>query len=331
MFGNPQDKAKSVSSHQQPQPQPPKRPQRLTMAPYLTPEQLETFDREGMLCIPDFLTAEQTQSLLQRSRDLLSQCDLSTHPKTTFKTADKDHIGDKYFFESADRVSFFFDTDAFDEAGELVVPLARAINKVGHGLHIHDEAFKEITFDAKVQQIARDLSYIEPKVLQSMCIFKQPVAGQKLTRNNAVPPHTDATFLFTKPRQTALGFWFALEDCSEENGCLKYLPGTHKKYPVTKRFVRSTAMNDGGGCEFEEVAPEQPIEETEQDYVTVPCKAGSLILINNSVLHKSENNKSKKSRFAYAFHAIEGTAEYDDRNWLQVPYEGGSNFSELYV
>ena len=60
-------------------------------------EQLSTFEREGMLCIPDFLTPEQTAKLLAESKTLLSNCDLSTHPKTTFKTADDDHIGDKYF------------------------------------------------------------------------------------------------------------------------------------------------------------------------------------------------------------------------------------------
>lgn len=63
----------------------------------LTKEQLSTFEREGMLCIPDFLTPEQTAKLLAESKTLLSNCDLSTHPKTTFKTADDDHIGDKYF------------------------------------------------------------------------------------------------------------------------------------------------------------------------------------------------------------------------------------------
>ncbi|WLF81092.1 hypothetical protein PVL30_004888 [Lodderomyces elongisporus] len=300
---------------------------------YLTPEQINTFQEEGMLCIPNFLSHDQTQALLKRSKDLLQQCDLSTHPKTTFKTSDDDHIGDTYFYESADRISYFFDTDAFNTQGELTKPLDKAINKIGHGLHIHDQIFNEVTFDTNVKQIATDLEYKEPKVLQSMCIFKQPVVDENASldktdeRDNAVPPHTDATFLYTKPTQTAMGYWFALEDCTEENGCLKYLPGTHKKYPVTKRFVRSKGLE--GGCQFEQVANDVPIEETEKDYVTVPCKAGSLILINHSVLHKSEKNRSRNSRYAYAFHIIEGTAEYDEKNWLQVPYSGGSDFSRL--
>ncbi len=54
------------------------------------------------------------------------------------------------------------------------------------------------------------------------------------------------------------------------------------------------------------------------------CKAGTLVLIHGSVLHKSEKNLSEKSRFIYTFHMIEGDkarATYDERNWLQPSEE----------
>ncbi|KAI5957236.1 hypothetical protein KGF54_000164 [Candida jiufengensis] len=292
--------------------------------PGLTNDQKEFFDKEGMLCIENFLTPEETNQLLEQSKLLLTKVDLSNHTKTTFKTADEDHIGDKYFFESADKTSFFFDIDAFTSNGELTVELSKAINKIGHGLHIQNPLFKKVTFSDSVKQIAKDLNYKDPKVLQSMCIFKQPISGDVKERDNAVPPHNDATFLFTNP-QSAVGFWIALEDCTLENGCLSYIPGTHKTYPVSKRFVRTNGLQ--GGCKFEQLEDEKPVE---GEYKHVPCKAGSLILIHNSVLHKSEKNKSDKSRYAYAFHIIDGVTEYDNKNWLQVPYEGGSEFSKLY-
>ena len=290
----------------------------------LTQSQLDTVHNEGMVCIENFLTPKQTSQLLNQAKKLLAQCDLSNHPKTTFKTSDDDHIGDRYFYESADKISYFFDTDAFDVDGNLTIELSKAINKIGHGLHIDDPLFEEITFDDKVKAIARDLKFVEPQVLQSMCIFKQPVDNKSTERDNAVPPHNDATFLFTDP-QTAIGFWIALEDCTEENGCLSYIPGTHKTYPVSKRFVRKDGLNLG--CTFEQLQKDKPVE---GKYKLVPCEAGSLILIHNSVLHKLEKNKSDKSRYAYAFHVIDGVAKYDEKNWLQVPYEGGSNFLRLY-
>ena len=42
-----------------------------------------------------------------------------------------------------------------------------------------------------------------------------------------MPSHNDSTFLYTDP-PSAIGFWFALEDCTLENGCLSFLPGSHR-------------------------------------------------------------------------------------------------------
>lgn len=54
-----------------------------------------------------------------------------------------------------------------------------------------------------------------------MIICKQPEIG------GAVPSHQDSTFLFTEA-PSAVGFWYALEDATLENGCLSFLPGSHK-------------------------------------------------------------------------------------------------------
>ncbi|ABN65838.1 phytanoyl-CoA dioxygenase [Scheffersomyces stipitis CBS 6054] len=296
----------------------------------LNEEQVKQYRDEGMICIPDFLTKHEISQLLDRSHELLQDFKIEEHPRTQFKTDDNDHIGDEYFFNSSDKIGFFFDTDAFDKNGNLQYPVQQAINKIGHGLHMKDSLFHKITFDEKVKAIAKSLDYVDPRVLQSMLIFKQPAkADVSNERDNAVPPHTDATFLYTEPL-SAIGFWYALEDCTIVNGCLQYLPGSHKVYPVHKRFVKV----DGGskGCNFIDIAKEVPVKESPEDYKIVECKAGSLILIHNSVLHKSEKNHSNKSRFAYAFHVIDGTANYDNLNWLQVPPgpSGGTEFSKLY-
>ena len=42
------------------------------------------------------------------------------------------------------------------------------------------------------------------------------------------------------------------------------------------------------------------------------------MLIHGSVLHKSDHNRSDKSRWIYTFHMIEGDAEYPKDNWFVV-------------
>jgi ectoine hydroxylase-related dioxygenase (phytanoyl-CoA dioxygenase family) len=160
-----------------------------------------------------------------------------------------------------------------------------------------------------------------------MVICKQREIG------GAVPPHQDSTFLYTNP-PSAVGFWYALEDATLENGCLSFLPGSHRWAPVEKRLVRKsgdagTEMVDNEGPRFPQGA-EYGVErrEDEGSYVPGEVKAGDLVLIHGNLLHKSEKNLSQKGRIIYTFHIIEGDGrEYDKRNWLQPPKEGFTKLS----
>lgn len=157
-----------------------------------------------------------------------------------------------------------------------------------------------------------------------MIICKQPEIG------GAVPPHQDSAFLYTNP-PSAVGFWYALEDATVENGCLSFAKGSHRRRPVEKRFVRSkdgkgTKFTDVEGARFPAQLDTQESQGYDESYDLGPVKAGSLILIHGNIMHKSEKNTSAKSRFIYTFHMIEGQNDYDEHNWLQPP---GQGFSKL--
>jgi hypothetical protein len=291
----------------------------------LSDEQLEFWQNNGYVLIPDALSREQVDHLLAEVQALLNGFSLVDHPLTRFSTGEQsDHVGDDYFLTSGDKVRFFFEEDAFGTDGNLLKPKEKAINKIGHYLHQLSEPFNKISMTETNAGIAHDLGFHDPRVLQSMVICKQPEIGGR------VPPHQDSVFLYTDP-PSAVGFWYALEDCTLENGCLAFAPGSHKRAPIRERFVRS---NEGSGTTFiendgsswpEDLEPKNSIS-SDETYEPGEVKAGTLVLIHGNILHKSEKNTSSRGRIIYTFHVIEGDHRYDERNWLQPPTEG---FSKL--
>ena len=88
-----------------------------------------------------------------------------------------------------------------------------------------------------------------------------------------VPSHQDSVFVYTDP-PSAVGFWFALEDCTTTNGCLSFVPGSHKTSPIAKRFVRQ----ESGGTEFITIGEE--IEEPDASKFKIEeCPAGLYLLL----------------------------------------------------
>ncbi|PVV04452.1 hypothetical protein BB560_001050 [Smittium megazygosporum] len=266
---------------------------------------------------------EEVAMLRKEAERLLKELDVSTHPMTTFSTGTKgrEHIGDSYFLDSWDKISYFFEEGAIKDE-ELAVEKEKAVNKIGHSLHELSAPFKQISHSSKVKQIASALGLKNPIILQSMLIFKQPEIG------GLVPPHQDSSFLYTEP-PSARGFWFALEDCTLSNGCLEYIPGS-QTVPVRQRFVRKA---DNSGTEFIDLPGSEASADAwknvdESKYVPIEVKSGSLVLIHGNMIHRSSPNLSSSSRWIYTFHCIEGDYPYDSKNWLQ-PSEG-KHLTKLY-
>jgi phytanoyl-CoA hydroxylase len=109
-----------------------------------------------------------------------------------------------------------------------------------------------------------------------------------------------------------VGFWFAIDDASIENGCMWALPGGHR-LPVRGRSRLNEARD---ASVLDVIVPEPyPLE----GLVALEARRGTLIVLDGALPHLSGANRSDRPRHAYTLHAIDGVAEYLPDNWLQRP------------
>jgi phytanoyl-CoA hydroxylase len=268
----------------------------------LPAEAIDAFHRDGVLIVENFKTRHECEALRTRANALV----LEHGPRaagTIFSTKRPQHADSNYFTQSANSIGVFFEEEAFDADGKLAYPLPLAVNKLGHAMHDLDPVFSAFSKGSALQAISASLGVANPRVMQSMYIFKQPSIGGE------VVCHQDSTYLYTDP-MSVIGYWFAIDDAHTGNGCLGGLPGEHRK-GLKSLFRRQP----DGRLDTETLVAGIEWDMTKLEWLEVP--AGTLIVFSGCFPHLSNANRSAQARHAYTLHAVDGACAYPVDNWLQ--------------
>uniref|UniRef100_A0A8C9T068 Phytanoyl-CoA dioxygenase domain-containing protein 1 n=1 Tax=Scleropages formosus TaxID=113540 RepID=A0A8C9T068_SCLFO len=273
----------------------------------LTDERVRKFRDEGYLVLEEFLDSKECDALRARMKEIVENMDVPAHCRIQFSTEHEEQLKAQgsadYFITSGDKIRFFFEKGVFDDKGEFIVPREQSLNKVGHAQSLNE------TFFFSSQNMVKQLGLKKPVIVQSMYIFKVQY---------------DATFLYTEPLGRVIGVWIALEDATLDNGCLWFIPGSHKS-GITRRMVR-TSKETYPLTDF--IGREQ--NHDEKLFVPAPVKKGGLVLIHGEVVHRSAQNTSDHSRQVYTFHIMESQdTHWSPENWLQPTAE--LPFPSLYT
>lgn len=151
----------------------------------------------------------------------------------------------------------------------------------------YDPYFHQMTYGSKFEKVAEIL--LEYKVIgKNMQYFNKPPLVGKPT-----PPHQDGYYFMLEPSE-AVTMWLALEEVDEENGCVRYVKGSHNQgyrpHGRTNTLGFSQGITDYGN--ESDLAAEVPI----------PAQPGDLLVHHAMTIHRADGNQSgDRTRQALGF------------------------------
>jgi phytanoyl-CoA hydroxylase len=145
-----------------------------------------------------------------------------------------------------------------------------------------DEFFRKLFTGERLLSLARSLLHEDVVPCSMQWLNKPPGAGQES------PPHQDGYYFRIQPNE-ALTFWLALDPVNEENGCLRYVPGSHKRGVLPHERSQTLGFSQslvGYG------AAERAAE------VAIHASPGDLIAHHSLTIHRADPNLSARPRRA---------------------------------
>jgi phytanoyl-CoA hydroxylase len=144
----------------------------------------------------------------------------------------------------------------------------------------HDAYFAGLIDRPKWTGVAEAL-LVDKIVAQELEWFNKPPRIGKFT-----PPHQDGYYFMLEPNE-AVTLWLALDPVDESNGCVRYLPGSHRKglRPHARTHVLgfSQGISDYSDADRQAEAP-------------MVAQPGDLLVHHAVTVHRADSNSSQRHR-----------------------------------
>lgn len=147
----------------------------------------------------------------------------------------------------------------------------------------YDERLKAVAHHPQLLAVLRKLLDAEPEMFQSMALIKPPNGREK-------PWHQDHAYFDLPPSTRVVGVWIALDPALVENGCMRVMPGWHRRGAFTHFQIRDWQLCDDQSASFK------------AECVAVPLQPGGCLLFDSYLPHGTPANQSAQRRKALQFH-----------------------------
>jgi hypothetical protein len=142
------------------------------------------------------------------------------------------------------------------------------------------------------------------------------VFGKPAGTGKEVPWHQDGQYWPIEPLATC-SVWIALDDAGPENGCLRFIPGSHRERRVFGHATQSSG----------ELVLNQRIDDAEFDEAKardVVLEAGQMSFHDIYLVHGSRPNRSGRRRAGYVLRYLPTTSVFDHARGAELAARSGN-------
>ena len=165
----------------------------------------------------------------------------------------------------------------------------RAPRKLNSPFTRHQE-FRDFVLGAELRALLEVVIGAPVELAVDQILMKPPEFG------SAKPYHQDNAYFQCTPGDHVITAWIALDDVDEENGCLRYIDGSHRGPVLSHELIPGEPHNKVPPAAFIENAIAAGRESV------APVGIGGVVLHHSHTLHTSHVNRSRRWRRGYATH-----------------------------
>ena len=221
----------------------------------VSPEQVRSYRENGFLVLPGFLNQEELEQWRVITEEAVEQ---------RLQQAATDRSGKWLLTNQNDPDAYY--AQVFTQCVKLA--------------DTH-KGMRDLMLDSRLGKLAAELAGVDGmRIWHDQALFKPPFG-------NPTGWHLDNPYWSFSSRN-AISLWVALDDATTSNGCMYYVPGTHK----SARFE-----NSGIGQNIGDLFKVYP-EWRELGTVACPCPAGSAVFHNGLTAHGAGANMTNRPRRA---------------------------------
>ncbi len=169
-----------------------------------------------------------------------------------------------------------------------------------------DNASVLLSHDLGFINYARDpmiLDMVEQLIGPDICLWNMSFFAKPALNGKKTPWHQDGRYWPIRPLATCT-VWIAIDACTVENGCLRYIPGSHR---TSRLMGHDRNDNPEYTLNLELRADEYDASKAEN----LTLEAGQMALHDIYIAHGSEENRSPDPRRGMTMRMMPTTSVYD--------------------